>query len=99
MKELFVMNASCNFKAASERIIVIAGTQTVTLDITTNYNNNNYTTMYYSMLQNETNLSISTASLQSKVRNLVFSVRCRILQIVRYSIVQAGARFCNMNIF
>ena len=42
MKELFVMNASCNFKAASERIIVIAGTQTVTLDITTNYNNNNY---------------------------------------------------------
>ena len=49
MKELFVMNASCNFKAASERI-VIAGTQTVTLDITTNYNNNNYT-MYYSMQQ------------------------------------------------
>lgn len=98
MKELFVMNASCNFKAASERIIVIAGTQTVTLDITTNYNNNNYT-MYYSMQQNETNLSISTASLQSKVGNLVFSIRCRILQIVRYSIVQAGARFCNMNIF
>ena len=98
MKELFVMNASCNFKAASERIIVIAGTQTVTLDITTNYNNNNYT-MYYSMQQNETYLSISTASLQSKVGNLVFSIRCRILQIVRYSIVQAGARFCNMNIF
>ena len=97
MKELFVMNASCNFKAASERI-VIAGTQTVTLDITTNYNNNNYT-MYYSMQQNETYLSISTASLQSKVGNLVFSIRCRILQIVRYSIVQAGARFCNMNIF
>ena len=92
------MNASCNFKAASERIIAIAGTQTVTLDITTNYNNNNYT-MYYSMQQNETNLSISTASLQSKVGNLVFSIRCRILQIVRYSIVQAGARFCNMNIF
>ena len=35
------MNASCNFRAASERI-VIEGTQTVTLDITTNYNNNNY---------------------------------------------------------
>ena len=95
MKELFVMNASCNFKAASERIIVIAGTQTVTLDITTNYNNNNYT-MYYSMQENETNLSMY---FQSKVGNLVFLIRCRILQIVRYSIVQVGARFCNMNIF
>ena len=89
------MNASCNFKAASEGIIAIAGTQTVTLDITTNYNNNNYT-MYYSMQQNETNLSMY---LQSNVGNLVFLIRCRIFQIVRYSIVQAGARFCNMNIF
>ena len=40
------MNASCNFRASSERI-VIAGTQTVTLDITTNYNNNNYALLYY----------------------------------------------------
>ena len=59
------MNASCNFKAASERIIVIAGTQTVTLDITTNYNNNNYT-MYYSMQQNETNQSMYFHSVFAK---------------------------------
>ena len=87
------MNASCNFRAASERI-VIAGTQTVTLDITTNYNNNNYTLLYYvfAATKRDKSIYISTAS-------LVFSVRCRILQIVRYSIVQAGARFCNMNIF